>query len=118
MLYTDTHVQQCNNDDHINHHVNYTNNSNRPNINNIHYHNTAISNSSDSNSSTHINPTAQLSGGNEYNIQWKPSDNIYSNTKPAQTDNRPDNIHWLYTEDISLEDMTTTADRRRKKKEK
>ena len=63
MLYTDTQAQQCNNADHINHHVNHTNNGNRLNTNNNHYHNTALSNSSDSNNSTHTIPTAQLSGG-------------------------------------------------------
>jgi hypothetical protein len=110
MLYTDTQVQKCNNADHINHHVNHTNNSDRPNTKNNHYHDTALSNSSDSNNSTHSNPTGQLSGGNDYNMHWKLLDNIHYNSKPAQTDIRPDNIHSLYTEDTRLKEMTITAD--------
>ena len=43
-------------------------------------------------------------------MHWKPADNIHYNTKPAQKNICPDNVHWPYTEDTRLEDMTTTAD--------
>ena len=110
MHHTDTQVQQCNNADNINHYIHVNNHRNRLNTNNNQYHDTAFSNGSDSNYSTHTIPTAQLSGGNENNMHWKPSDNIHYNTKPAQTDIRLDNIHWLHTEDTRSEAMTITAD--------
>ena len=52
----------------------------------------------------------QISGGTEYNTHWKPADHIHYNPTPAQKDICHDNVHWLYTEDTRLEDMTTTAD--------
>jgi hypothetical protein len=107
---TDTQVQQFNQADHMNHHANHTNNSNRLNKNTNHYHDTALSSSRDSKTSLHTNPTAQISGGNEYNMHWKPTDNIRYNTKPAQKGICPDNVHWPYTEDTILKDMTTTVD--------
>ena len=107
---TDTQVQQFNKADHMNHHANHTTNNIRLNTNNNHYHDTALSSNRDSKTSLHTNPTAQISGGNEYNMHWKPADNIHYNTKPAQKDICPDNVHWPYTENTRLEDMTTTSD--------
>ena len=65
---TDTQVQQFNKADHMNHHANHTNNSNRRYTNNNHYHDTALSSNRDSKTSPHTNPAAQISGGNEYNM--------------------------------------------------
>jgi hypothetical protein len=107
---TVTQVQQFNKADHMNHHENHFNNSNRLNTNNNLYHDTALSSSRDSKTSLHTNPTAQISGGNEYNMHWKPADNIHYNTKPDQKDICSDKVHCLYTEDARLEDMTITTD--------
>jgi hypothetical protein len=56
------------------------------------------------------NPTAQLSGSNDYNTHRQYSVISYYNTTPAHTDNRYYNIHRQSSDDNSIDDTTITAD--------
>jgi Tfp pilus assembly major pilin PilA len=93
MSATDTQVQQFNQADYINFHTNHTNSSNRLYTDNNHYHDTALSSSTNNITSFHIDPTVQITGGTEYNMHWKPADPIHDNLTSAQQDICHDNVH-------------------------